>query len=298
MLYNKPIDWGMGIVGWEEYLNQATAHIHNKYQARRVRARLRHQILTLRAERLNAGMAADAAMTAALTELGPPAHVGAGMTMGQRVQSGWLWVIAIAQLAAGIGIVIFSGRAEYLAGESVGRLLAVLGAASTGVQSRYPRHLSQSLRVLRLRPSRRLWGRGIARASLLGAGSGLVAALITVVPWELVSNNVMHPEALCVLGTVACLGAALWLPMAMAPRYRAALLRQVHLQVVAAGSAASLFTIVLAVFPGLVPPPLFNWIPPLTAVGAFGCYFWGIRLIGFLRAMATDTEEPGWAEVS
>lgn len=263
---------------WEEYLIRATSGITNKYRARRIQARLRRQILTYREKFLAEGIMGPRALDLALEKMGDPDALAQRLAWEERQQHGWLWMVACLQILLGIGLLVFSSRSEYFAGISLGRLLALGGVAVTGFQRRQIPEIRLWIRLKKPR----FHLRAITSAVIVGGLSGTGGALLTAAPWEILEGNAYFPVIAVQLVMLGLALAIIWIPLAMTST------RMVHrlsIQIWAGFAAMASYTGILTGYPGLVPPPFFNWIPALLAIGSFGFYFWAIRLYLFVRSL-------------
>ncbi len=267
---------------WEEYLERAVSAIPNKYRARRLKARLRAQLLDIYHEAVGQGMVHDRASAQAMRRLGTPEAVAVRLTAPERQQHGWLWSISVIELVVGLAIMTVSMHSQYLAGMAFGRLVSLWGVLATALHSRHPSHLLRSLRSLRQRqPWGHYSGRIVLRAMGVGAVSGALGGLLLIVPWNLINANVIDPVVLSEVSMVAVAVAVALGPWMVRPAWRNQFLVSVALQVYAGTAAALTYAGLLWWHPGLVPPPFFNWNLPLTAFSGFAAYFGCIRLYRF-----------------
>ncbi len=273
---------------WEEYLERAAEAVPNKYRARRFKARVRAQLLREYDQVLAEGVDASQARTEAMLRLGEPDAVALRLTAPERQQHGWLWSVSVLELMVGLAITMVSMHTEYFAGMALGRMVSVWGMAATLVHSRHPGKVRQALASLRqgarLRWSARSF-RTIWRVAAIGGLSGLLAGLFLIVPWNLITNNVIDPLVVSEGSMMAVAIAVALGPLMVLPSWRSQVLRSVALQVYAGLSASVTYTGLLWWHPGLVPPPFFNWNVPLMAVVGFASYFGCIRFYRFLLAV-------------
>jgi hypothetical protein len=282
---------------WDDYLELAAASIPNKYLARRFKARVRAQLLMLYSEFVSQGRTQEAAADEAMLRLGAPEAVALRLTAPERRQHGWLWTISVVELMVGLAIMVISMHSEYFAGMALGRVVSLWGMTATVIHSRHPGRLRQALASLR-EGARLRWfegsGRVVLRVSVMGAVSGFLAGLFSILPWNLIDSNMMDPVVLS-----ECSMLAVSVLMALGPwmvrrSWRDQFLRSVQLQVNAGLAAAMSYTGLLWWHPGLVPPPFFNWTLPLMVVVGFAAYFVCIRLYRFLVAVREPID--AWSE--
>ncbi len=267
---------------WEEYLERAASTVSNKYRARRLKARLRAQLVDVYREAVGQGMAHDRASSEAMRRLGTPEAVAVRLTAPERQQHGWLWSISVVELVVGLAIMMVSMHSQYLAGMAFGRIVSLWGVLATALHSRHPGNVLRALKSLRERhPWARFSGRIVLRAMGVGAVSGALGGLLLIVPWNLINANVIDPVILSEGSMVAVAVAVALGPWMVRPSWRNQFLASVALQVYAGTAAAMTYAGLLWWHPGLVPPPFFNWNLPLTAVSGFAAYFGCIRLYRF-----------------
>lgn len=282
---------------WEDYLDRAAEAIPNKYLARRFRARVRGQLLREYAAAVDSGMVGEAAKHQAMDRLGDPYAVALRLTAPQQRQHGWLWSISVLELFVGLAIMMVSRHSEYFAGMALGRLVTIWGMIATTLHSRHPNRLRRALASLR-DGARGHWsgesGRMVLRSVLVGAVSGVLAALFLIVPWNVINSNVIDPVVLS-YGSMVVVAAAVAIGPLMARRsWRDQVLRSVACQAYAGLVAASTYTGVVWLHPGLMPPPFYNWNLPLMIVVGFAVYFGCIRLYRFSVSVRKPLES--WAE--
>lgn len=279
---------------WEDYIERASQSVANKYRRRRFRARVRGELLSHLTELRERGLDDEAAMREAIARMGEPETLMVRLAQTEPRQQGWLWTLSVAELAVGLAIMLVSMHSEYLAGMAVGRVVSLWGMVATVLHSRHPGRLRQALRTLRaggfapLPPM-------TAKAVLLGALSGALGALFTILPWNLIDNNVVDPMVLSEVSMGALALAVALVPWMIRRSWREAFLRSVALQVYAGTAGAVAYATLLWWHPGLVPPPFFNWNPPLMVVAGFLAYFGSVRLYRFVVAIERPLdpwEEP------
>ncbi|MCL4318508.1 MAG: hypothetical protein M1596_01200 [Firmicutes bacterium] len=268
---------------WEEYLDQSTSLIVNKYHARRAQAKIRQQLLSLYGQYIERGMEPRLAQQMAMVDLGRPELNAQKFALPDRRQRGWLWLISFSQLLIGIGLVGLGWRTESLATLALGRILALWGFVATAMHTANQNGLRQNLALLRLRLHRRgQVPQGLYRMILVGAISGVAAALLCSLPWNFVTTNTIHPVFVSESSSVMLSLIAAWGPWLVFRKHLVRGFRSVSLQVVAALSGTLVYTLLLVWKDGFVPPPLFNWNSEMFLLGSFVYYFALIRGLTFI----------------
>ncbi len=263
---------------WEDYLDQSTSQIVNKYHARRTQAKIRQQLLSIYMECLDRGMSPRVAQQMAMVELGDPIANAEKFALPDRRQRGWLWVISFSQLMLGLGIIGLGLRSESLATLALGRIMALWGFAATGVHTAHQNGLRQNLALLRLRlHSQNRLPSGLFRIIGVGTLSGIAAAMLCSLPWNFVTTNTIHPVFVSESASLMLSFIAAWGPWLVFRKYLSSGFRSIALQMVAALSATIVYTILLTWKAGFVPPPLFNWSPAMFLLGSFVYYFGLLR---------------------
>lgn len=280
---------------WEEYLDQSTSLIVNKYHARRAQAKIRQQLLSLYGQYIEQGMEPRLAQQMAMVELGHPELNAKKFALSDRRQRGWLWLISFAQLLVGLGLIGLSLRTESLATLALGRILSLWGFVATGMHTANQNGLRQNLALLRLRLHRRgKVPQGLFRMIAVGAISGVAAALLCSLPWNFVTANTIHPVLVSESASVMLSLIAAWGPWLVFRKHLNRGFRSISLQMVAALSATVVYTLLVVWKDGFVPPPLFNWNPEMFLLGSFVYYFALIRGLTFVVGVKQRFEP--WAE--
>lgn len=269
---------------WEEYIERASASVPNKYRRRRFKARVRGELLSHLTELRGRGLDNEAAMREAMALMGEPETLIVRLAEAEPRQQGWLWTLSVTELAVGLAIMLASMHSEYLAGMAVGRVVSLWGVVATVLNSRHPGRIRQAFRSLRAGGFAPL-PRMAVKAVFLGALSGGLGALFTIMPWNLIDNNVVDPMVLSEVSMGVLALAIALVPWMIRRSWREALLRSVALQVYAGTGGAVAYATLLWWHPGLVPPPFFNWNPPLMVVAGFLAYFGSVRLYRFVLAI-------------
>lgn len=276
---------------WEDYLDQSTSQIVNKYHARRIQAKIRQQLLSIYFGCLDRGMSSRVAQQMAMVELGDPFANARKFALPDRRQRGWLWVISFSQLMLGLGIIGIGLRSESLATLALGRIMALWGFATTGIQTANQNGLRQNLALLRLRlHQKNRLPSGLFRVMGLGALSGVAAATLCSLPWNFVTTNTIHPVLVSESASILLSLIATWGPWLVFRKYLSEGFRSVFLQLVAAFSATLVYTVLLMWKAGFVPPPLFNWNPAMFLLGSFVYDFGLLRGLTFIMAMTQRVE--------
>lgn len=272
---------------WEEYLDQATSQIVNKYQARRLQARIRETLLDMREGLMDEGVLPESALALAMERLGDPRQLARQMAIPERHQHGWLWLLSVAQLALGLGLLLVSVKTESFASLALGRILALWGILSTGLYTRRGHGLKDNLRFLRWRihahsgPRLRVWG----RVMLVGAIPGVVGAFIVGMPWNMVSTNVFHPVVVSSTLGIMLAVVAVWIPWVLLRRHVGSAFHLVTFQAWASLSATLAYTGLVLWHEGFTPPPLYNWQPELLMVGSWLFSFVALRALSFMTTL-------------
>lgn len=281
---------------WEEYLDRATSRIVNKYHRRRVAATLRHQLLEIRAELIAAGVESQRALNLAMQRLGDPDRLAESVAVPDRQQRGWLFLISVAQLVFGIGLLVVSVRTEFFAALALGRVVTLWGIISTAVHTLTQNGLKHNLALLRARW--RFWlhttgWRDFAKMVGAGALGGVLAAFLGSLPWSLVTTNMFHPVMLSEAMFLVLVVLAAWGPWIGFKRRIGQAFFSVTLQAWASLSATASYLALISWHSGLVPPPLFNWDPALFVAGSWMFNFSALRSLTFVLAVK---ERLPWAD--
>ena len=276
---------------WEDYLDQSTSQIVNKYHARRIQAKIRQQLLSIYHEGMDRGMSSRVAQQMAMVELGDPLANAKKFALPDRRQRGWLWVISFSQLMLGLGIIGIGLRSESLATLALGRIMALWGFTTTGIHTAHQSGLRQNLALLHLRLHRQSRiPPGVFRVIGVGALSGLAAATLCSLPWNFVTTNTIHPVLVSESASIMLSLIATWGPWLVFRKYLSEGFRSVFLQLVAAFSATLVYTVLLMWKAGFVPPPLFNWNPAMFLLGSFVYDFGLLRGLTFIMALTQRVE--------
>jgi MFS family permease len=269
---------------WEEYLRLATADVRDKYQARRLKAKIRSRILTLRQRYIDQGHEPEHAMAMALETLGDPRQLGHEMALPLRQQHGWLWLISFAQLVFGLGLIVVSWKTQTLASLALGRIDALWGIVATGIHTLRIRDVRHHLRVLQKRHHDfhrlRFW-----RLLGLSAAAGVLSACVSSLPWNFVTANVFHPVLVSSASALTLALTVSWLPWAIGWRWVGLRMYWVTWQAWAALVAALAYTATVQWNQWFAPPPLFNWSPLLVFAGSWLFYFMALRVLAALRLL-------------
>ncbi len=273
---------------WEEYLNRAVQDVGDKYQARRLKAQVRADLLARHAQFRSQGLDDQAAMGQAMATLGNPDDLAIRLAQPIKHQHGWLWLLSVAQLVLGVGIVAFSLKTESFAALTLGRAMALWGVLATGLQTRRSRQVKNHLRLLRvemhhvrLKGSLGAFGRMIA----VGFVAGLLLALVASLPWNVVSANMFHPVFVSTTSALILSGFVAGLPWALLRRRLGPAFYLVTMQAWAALSAALGSTALILWHQGFAPPPLFNWQPEMLVLGGWLFHFALLRLVAVVSAL-------------
>lgn len=270
---------------WEEYLEEATAGMVNKYQARRAQAKIRQQLLFLRQQLIDQQVDKDRALDLAMAQLGDPRQLARKIAAPDRRQRGWLWLISFTHLLAGVGLLAVSTSTESFAALALGRLVTLWAVLSTVLNTANQKGLWHNLSLLRTRwrVMVTLSGQsGGVRVVAVGALSGAVAALFCGLPWNIVTTNTVHPVLVSESMGLGLFLAAVWGPWLVFKRFVGSAFRLVTMQFAASVSATAVYTILVNWQVVLIPPPLFNWPLPLFVVGSWVFYFAALRWLTFL----------------
>ncbi len=273
---------------WEDYLNQAVQDVIDKYQARRLKAHIRAQLLDKFQDFCHNGMDADRAMTCALEALGDPLHLAERVARPLKYQRGWLWLLAVAQLIVGVAIMAFSLKTESFAALALGRIMALWGVVATGLQTRRSRQIGNHLRLLRVRINhvgRTATFRDFGRMVGVGFGTGLILALVASLPWNLVTANTFHPVFTSTSTALVLSGVVVGVPWALVRRWLGPAFHVVTLQAWAALGAALGATALILWHEGFAPPPLYNWQPEMLIAGGWLFNFALLRLVAVIAAL-------------
>ncbi|NMP22083.1 hypothetical protein HIJ39_06935 [Sulfobacillus sp. DSM 109850] len=273
---------------WEDYLNLAVRDVADKYQARRLKARVRAQLLDLYEIYRSQGMESDQALGEAMALLGDPLKLGAALARPIKHQRGWLWLFSVAQLVLGVGIMLASYRTESFAALALGRIMALWGMLATGFQTRKSGQILSHLQLLRWHVRRA--GRSVPMADFsrmvaVGFGSGILVALVAGVPWNLVTANTLHPVVVSTGSAILISGVAAAIPWALFRRRLGPAFYWVTLQAWGALGAALGATLLVLWNQGFAPPPLYNWQPELLLVGGWIFNFAVLRLVAALALL-------------
>ncbi|OLZ11653.1 hypothetical protein [Sulfobacillus thermosulfidooxidans] len=278
---------------WEDYLEQATASIANKYHRRRAQAKIRQQLLSIWAELTHTGMESPRAMVEAMEMLGDPRHLAEKLATPLRQQRGWLWLVSFAQLMAGLGLLLVSFRTASLADMAVGRVLTLWGFATTGFNTYHHKELWANLKIAlrnwRLSLTWVTWGQK-ARIIAVSAISGILAAVLCSLPWEFVPNTVFHPVMVSDFLGLSSFALAAWGPYYVFRRSIAMAFRDITWQIWAALTSTVTYTTLVVVNGQFVPPPFFNWQPELFILGSFVSFFAALRVYAFFLALKERIE--------
>lgn len=267
---------------WEEYLSVAVGGIADKYQARRYKAHFRAQILERYFRYVDDGMDDTAAMSAAMESLGDPFHLGERVSRPMHHQRGWLWLLSLAQLTAGVFIVAFSLKTESFGALALGRIITFWGALATGFQARRLKHIQWRFKLWQLRLShvhRNVLMRDLERMTAVGFCSGLTVALVASIPWNVVTTNMFHPVFLSTGSSLVLSGMVIAAPWVWLRRWLGQGFYLVPFQAWASLSAAIGATALILWHEGFAPPPMFNWQPEMLVAGGWVFNFMVLRLV-------------------
>lgn len=271
---------------WEDYLNLAVRDVTDKYQARRLKARIRADLLRRCAEAEGEGYTPDDAMQAAMQDLGDPLLLADRLSAPIQYQRSWLWLLSVGQLIVGVGMVAFSLRTESFAALALGRIMALWGMVSTGLQTHriqpkvYRVQLMTALRARRFRnPSR---SRGVLAMMVIGFFTGLGLALVASMPWNIVNTNMFSPQLLSMAASLILSGLVVAIPWLLLRRYLGVGFYIVTSEAWAALSAGVAATLLITWHEGFTPPPMFNWPPEMIILGGWLFNFAVIRLVAVL----------------
>lgn len=273
---------------WEEYLDQSTESIVNKYHARRVQAKIRHQLLSMREELIGQGYPETMAMALAMQKLGDPRRLSERYAVADRRQRGFLWLLSLTQMLFGLTLLAGSIRTESFAALALGRVVTLWGVISTSIHSLNQQGLKKNLTLLRSR-----WRlmvtqpvfSGWVRMMGIGGISGILAALVGGLPWNFVTTNMMHPVLLSESMSFFFLVLAVWLPWIGLRRLAGTAFWMVPMQAWASLSATVAYTGLLIWHASFVPPPFFNWQPILFMVGSWVFNFAALRALTFIMSV-------------
>ena len=273
---------------WEDYLTLAVRDVADKYQARRLKASMRSELLALHAIYRAEGLNEDEALVRAMDTLGDPEHLSQRMARPMRYQHGWLWLLSVAQLIVGVGIVAVSLKTESFAALALGRIMALWGMVATGLQTRRTRDIGNHLKLLRVRlhhVRRTVKMRDFGRMVWVGFGTGLLLALVASLPWNLVTANMFHPVFLSTSSAFVLSGLTVGVPWGLLRRWVGPGFYVVTLEAWAALSAAIAATALILWHQGFAPPPLFNWPPEMLLAGGWLFNFALLRAVAVLAAL-------------
>lgn len=278
---------------WEDYLEQATAMIMNKYHKRRAQAKIRQQLLSVWTEQVGDGGDTFQAMQTAMAALGDPRDMAVKLAEPLRQQKGWLWLVSVAQLLAGLGLLAASFRTDSLADMALGRVLTAWGFFSTSLNSFHHSGLKQNIRLAmrnwRFSLSHMAWAQGIV-VMATAAVSGMLAAVLCSLPWAVVPNTVFHPVAVSDSLGLVLFGTAAWAPWWLFRKRLLTTFREITWQIWAALTATAVYTVLLVWNGSFVPPPLFNWQPELFVLGSFVSFFASLRIFAFFLSIKERIE--------
>lgn len=267
---------------WEEYLAVAVRDVTDKYQARRIKAHIRAQLLERYQAHRERGYDQDTALRLAVEDLGDPAQLAERVSQPLKYQHGWLWVLAVAQFVVGLAIVAFSLKTESFAALALGRIMTAWGVISAGLETRRARPVRHHLSVLkwRLISSRRTFSaRDFGRMAGVGFVTGILMALVSSLPWNVVTANMFHPVFLSISSALVLSGLMVAVPWALLQRWIGPAFYVVTMEAWAALSAAIGATVLILWNQAFAPPPLFNWQPDMLLLGGWLFAFGVIRLI-------------------
>lgn len=273
---------------WEDYLNQAVHDVIDKYQARRIKARIRAQLLARYQGFRDQGMESAQAMARAMAAMGDPVQLAAEVAQPIKQQRGWLWILSAAQLVLGVAIMAFSLKTESFAALALGRIMALWGIVATGLQTRRGHHIRNHLQLLRWRMHRVRPGVStgdFVRMAAVGFGTGLLLALVASLPWNVVTANTFHPVFVSTTSALALGGVVVAVPWALVRRRLGSAFHLVTLQAWAALSAALGATALVLWHQGFAPPPLYNWQPEMLIVGGWLFNFAMLRLVAVIATL-------------
>lgn len=270
---------------WEEYLDQAVQPIVNKYQARRLKAKIRSRLLLLREQYMVDAIDSQTALLKAMETLGSPEWLAERFAEPECRERGWLWLISIMQLGFGVGIMVVSTSTESLAALALGRVVTLLAVFSTGIHTVNQNGLRKNLWLMRMRwnlsLSRTTWGTW-SRITTIGILSGALAAVLGSVPWMIVTTNMTHPIAMSeTLGIVIAVF-SMWAPWIIFRNFTGLAFFSVTWQLWASFSATLFYSLLVTWHAGFIPPPLFNWQPVLFMSGTWVFYFASLRVLAFV----------------
>ncbi len=277
-------------MGWEEYLDLAVHGVSDKYQARRYKAHFRAQLLERFEYARGEGLTKEEAMGEAMAWLGDPLQLAARVSGPITEQRGWLWLLSVAQLIVGVSIVAFSLRTESFAALALGRIMALWGVVSTGLQTRRSRPLRLHLKMLRLRfhhAGHPLALREFGRMAIVGFATGIILALVASLPWSVVNANMFHPVFVSTTSSLVLSGVVVSVPWIWLRHWLGPGFYMVVLQAWAALSAAVGATALILWHEAFAPPPLFNWQPEMLAAGG---WLFNFALLRFITVLTTLKE--------
>ncbi|AUW95137.1 hypothetical protein [Sulfobacillus sp. hq2] len=278
---------------WEDYLEQATHLIMNKYHKRRAQAKIRQQLLSIWADQIAQGTDRAQAAVMAMATLGNPEVMAVKLAEPLRQQRGWLWLVSVAQLLAGLGLLVASFRTESLADMAVGRVLTAWGFFSTSLNTFHHSGLRQNIvlamRNVRFGLSRIAWAQGLV-VMATAALSGALAAVLCSLPWVFVPNTVFHPVAVSDSLGLALFAMAAWGPWWLFRKRLVTAFREITWQIWASLTATAVYTILLVWNGQFVPPPFFNWQPELYVLGSFVSFFAALRIFAFFFSLKERIE--------
>jgi len=278
---------------WEDYLAQATRPIRDKYQARRIKAEIRHQLLQKRQTYMAQGWDSEQALMQAMRDLGDPEVLGRKLSLPIRQQHGWLWLFSVAQLLVGVGMMIVSLKTEAFADLALGRMMALWGGLATGIQTLRIRDIRHHLVILRWRMHEfhEMRSRGFFRMMGVGGLVGVALALVTSLPWNFVNANMAHPVLISFSAAFLLAWIVTWVPWVLARRFIGPRLYWVTSQGWAALLASVAYTAMVEWHQAFAPPPLFNWPPAMLLVGSWVFNFLMVRAVAAVTALWSRS---GW----
>ncbi|MCY0880680.1 MAG: hypothetical protein OWS74_01680, partial [Firmicutes bacterium] len=168
----------------QDYLDRSTRLIINKYRKRHVQAALRSEVMRRYRQIIAQGEQENDALRRAMMEVGTADRLARRVAAPEQQQRIWLWLIALAQLLSGVGLLLWAGRTESLAEMAVGRIVMLWGMVTTGVYSVPLYKMREMLRHLPHYLRRRSWWQHgspmRAWIKMLGVGaiSGFSAAVL------------------------------------------------------------------------------------------------------------------------
>lgn len=278
------------VMDWEAYLTTAVGSVSDKYQARRYKAHFRAQLLEGHQKFIEKGQSSTEAMVMAMVTLGDPEHLAERVSAPITHQRGWLWLLSLAQLVIGISIVAFSWRTESFAAMALGRIMALWGGVSTGFQAHRTRGIRVHLRMLQWRLGSARWGpkiRDVQKMTAVGFLTGILVALVSSLPWNVVTANMFHPVLLSTGSSLMLSALVVVWPWILVRRWLGPSFYVVTLQAWAALGGSAGATALILWHQGFAPPPLFNWQPEMLLAGGWVFNFMLLRLV---TAMITFRE--------